>query len=312
MRIRHVVASASLAGLVAVAGIGATRLPQAPTAAPKPEVVSPLGKSFVAKPDTSGAIAKVDAALAKDPKNIDLLLDAAGARATVLQFADAIRLYTQVIALAPADVRAYRFRGHRYISTRRFDLAVADLEKATQLAPTSYDVAYHLGLAKFLKGDFAGAAAAYGRCLAAKTGAGPLPQGWRDCSTVSTDDESRVSISDWLYRSLRRAGRPDEAKRLLDGISDTWPIKDNAAYYDALLFYKGLRTETQIIPADAFKENTGVTTGYGIANFYLAQGQTEQACALLRRIVDDEAHWNAFGFIAAETDLTRPGGPCPR
>src|SRR5512136_85994 len=101
-------------GIVAGAGLTAGQSPG--TSVQKPEVVSPLGKSFFARPDTAGAIAKADAALAMDPKNIDLLLAAAAARAAALQFTEAIRLYTQVIALAPGDVRAYRFRGHRYIS----------------------------------------------------------------------------------------------------------------------------------------------------------------------------------------------------
>jgi hypothetical protein len=73
-----------------------------------------------------------------------------------------------------------------------------------------------------------------------------------------------------------------------------------------------LRTEAQILEPAAFKENTGVTTGYGVANFYLAEGKIDRACALFRRLVEDELHWNAFGFIAAETELTRAGGPCKR
>ena len=30
----------------------------------------------------------------------------------------------------------------------------------------------------------------------------------------------------------------------------------------------------------------------------------------MRRLVEDEAHWNAFGFIGAEAELTRAKGPC--
>jgi len=71
-------------------------------------------------------------------------------------------------------------------------------------------------------------------------------------------------------------------------------------------------TEAEVLQPAVFKENTGVTTGYGVANFYLAGGRTDQACALFRRLVGDEAHWNAFGFIAAETELARAGGPCKR
>ena len=304
---------ASVVVLTAVAaGIGVEARRTSQPAGDRPQVVSPLGKSFFARPDTDGAIAKADTARAADPNNLDLLLASARARDAALQHLGAIELYSKVIALAPGDVRGYRFRGHRYISTRRFDLAVADLDKAATLAPTSFDVLYHLGLARFLRSEFDLAAAAYRRCLDARAPAGPLPDGWRDCSTVAGDNESRVAVSDWLYRSLRRAGRHDEAARLLGGIGADLAIKENIAYYTALLFYKGARTEAQALPPEAFGENTGVTTGYGIATFHLGEGRKDQACALFRRLAADEAHWNAFGFIAAETDLTRAGGPCPR
>jgi tetratricopeptide (TPR) repeat protein len=295
-----------------------------------PQVVSPLGRRFFGRPDADGAIAKADAALAADLKSVDLLINAARARDAALQYTGAIELYTKVIAAAPNDVRGYRFRGHRYISTRKFDLALKDLEKAAALAPSSFDVAYHLGLAYFLTGQFPAAAKTYQACRDRKTPGTELPAGWRDCAALAAasadivrpgiiedappapDIESRIGLSDWMYRSLRRAGRHDEAKRLLDTIPEGLAVKENEAYYRALLFYKGVRTEDQVLPTDALKENTGVTVGYGLANYYFAEGRTDRACALLRRLVEDEAHWNAFGFIGAETELTRVGGPCGR
>lgn len=280
----------------------------------KPQVVSTLGRQFFAKADADGAIAKAVAALAADPNNLDLLIAAGRAHDAALQFDASIALYTKAIGVAPDDVRAYRFRGHRYVSTRKFGLAIKDLERALALAPSSFDVVYHLGLAQFLSGQFPAAAQTYRSCLDRKAPGAALPAGWRDCAALTTgaapDDESRIGITDWLYRSLRRAGRADEAKALLAGIAEGLPIKENEAYYRALLFYKGLRTEAQVLPDEAFKENTGVSTGYGLANFYLAEGQTAKACALMRRLVADEAHWNAFGFIGAEADLTRANGPC--
>jgi hypothetical protein len=93
-------------------------------------------------------------------------------------------------------------------------------------------------------------------------------------SSPAPDDESRIGITDWLYRSLRRAGRAEEARLLLAGIPEGLAVKENEAYYRALLFYKGVRTE----------------------------GQTAKACALMRRLAEDEAHWNAFGSIGG------PGG----
>jgi len=288
-----------------VGGLAGAQVP----ATQKPQVVSPLGKSHFGKADTDGAIAKADAALAASPGSVDLMLAAGRARDTAWQYTEAIAIYSQVIAKAPGDVRGYRFRGHRYISTRRFDLALADLTKAASLAPSSYDVAYHLGLAQFLTGKFDQAARTYQACLDAKQPAGPLPEGWRDCSTVGGDVESRIATTDWLYRALRRAGRADAARRLLDGVAEGLAVKESEAYYRALLFYKGLRTEAQVLDAVAFSTNTGVTTGFGLANFYLVEGKSAQACALMRKLVEAE-QWNGFGFIAAETELTRPGGPC--
>jgi hypothetical protein len=297
--------------LAALSGIAA--VPQAP-AGQRPQVVTALGKSYFARADTDGAIAKADAALAADPGNLDLVIAAARARDVALQFDASIALYTKAVNMAPEDVRAYRFRGHRYISTRKFDLAIKDLERAIALAPSSFDVVYHLGLAYFMAARFPEAAKTYQSCLDRKSPGGALPAGWRDCAALSAaaerDEESRIGISDWLYRSLRRAGRTDDAKALLAGIPENLAVKENEAYHRALLFYKGARTEAQVLPDEAFKENTGVTVGYGLANFYLAEKQTAKACALLRRLVEDEAHWNAFGFIGAEADLTRAGGPC--
>ena len=140
-----------------------------PAAAQAPELTTLLGRPVFARDDGDGAIAKADAALAADPRNVDLILAAARARDAALQFHAAIEIYTRGLAIAPDDVRLLRFRGHRYISTRRFDLAVADLRKALDLSPSSFDVIYHLGLAHYLRGEFEEAARVYRSCLDTST-----------------------------------------------------------------------------------------------------------------------------------------------
>ncbi|MBP1634189.1 MAG: hypothetical protein H6Q10_763 [Acidobacteria bacterium] len=277
-----------------------------------PEVISPFGRRFYARPDADGAIARAEAALATNPADVDLLLAAARAHDAALQFSASIPLYTKAIAVAPADVRAYRFRGHRYISTRRFAGAVKDLERARVLAPASFDVAYHLGLAYFLSGEFRKAADEYGRCLASRE-EGALPEGWRSCAGAARADEDRVAITDWRYRALRRAGRRDMAAGLLAGIHEDLAVKENAAYYQALLFYRGLRTEDEVLAPKTLEDNTFVTTAYGVANYYAAEKRQADACRVLRAIVADEPRWNGFGFIAAETDLSsRMAAACRR
>jgi tetratricopeptide (TPR) repeat protein len=291
-----------LAAIVALATSG-TLLVQTTD---RPELTTLLGKAVFARPDADGAIAKADAALTADPRNVDLILAAARARDVALQFHAAIDVYTKGIAIAPQDVRLLRFRGHRYISIRRFDEAVADLQKAVSLAPSSFDATYHLALAHYLRGEFDAAARVYQSCLEAKSDPTPLPQGWRSCTVTRSTDNDRVAMSDWLYRALSRAGRRDQAKALLSGIGAGMKVGENEAYYTALRFYSGAVTEEQAMTPATKNENRLVTVGYGIATFYLTSGDTTRACGLLRKIAA-EPNWNAFGVIAAEVDLASRG-----
>jgi tetratricopeptide (TPR) repeat protein len=268
------------------------------------ELTTLLGRHVFARPDADGAIAKADAALAADPKNVDLILAAARARDVALQFGEAIAVYSRGLAVAPQDVRLLRFRGHRYISLRRFDLAVADLSKAISLAPSSFDVAYHLGLAHYLRGEFAQAARVYQSCLDATSDPNPMPAGWRSCATTRATDNDRVALSDWLYRALRRAGRHDEARTLAASFGAGMKVDANEAYYTALRFYQGTVAEDAAMTPVTKNENRLVTIGYGVAAFHLANGETARACQLMRRIVE-EPNWNAFGVIAAEAELSR-------
>ena len=278
-------------------------------AAQTPELTTLLGRPVFARADTDGAIAKADAALAAEPRNIDRFLAAARARDVALQFHAAIEVYTRGLALAPEDVRLLRFRGHRYISTRRFDLAAADLRRAAALAPSSFDVLYHLGLAHYLSGDFDEAARVYRSCLDTTSDPTPLPQGWRSCATTMASANDRVAVSDWYYRALRRAGRHDEANRLLAAFTPDMKVGENEAYFTALRFYGGAVSEEAAMTPVTKSENRLVTVGYGVATFYLANADRGRACALLKRIAD-EPNWNAFGVIAAEVDLAQRGA-CP-
>jgi len=274
------------------------------------EVRSPLGKTFYGQADEKGAAAKAEALLT-GPETVDNLLAAARVYDELWWFSKSIPVYTRGIKKFPTEFRFPRFRGHRYISTRRFGLAVKDLQKARQLAPDSFDVAYHLGLAHYLQGHFGKAADAYGRCLALAGKPAPgtaLPAGLRGCHELEKQDNSRVAITEWAYRSLRRAGRNAEAAKLLAAVTEGLTVGTNATYYQTLLYYKGLRQESAILPTSgAIQGNIYSTAGYGIANFHWLEGRKARACEILNAIVSERA-WNAFGFIAAETDLVR--GAC--
>jgi tetratricopeptide (TPR) repeat protein len=272
----------------------------------KPEIVSLLGKAYFSRPADDELRAE-EKALADKPDNPDLLIATGRACDRVLQFSRSIPLYSRAIQLQPQDVRAYRYRGHRYISIRRFDDAIGDLKRAEKLAPDSFDVLYHLALAQYLRGRFGDAADSYGRCLeyrGARSGA--LPKDWRSCADL--DDESRVALLNWRYAALRRAGRHEQARRLLDPIHEGLPVKENVAYLQALLYYKGAR-RAGVFETSQLAGSSLMALGYPIANFALINGDSAKACDLFHKLIADDQNWNAFGFIAAEVELSR-GGPC--
>lgn len=253
----------------------------------KPELVSPLGARFYAQPDEKGIIAEAERKLAADPKNLDLLLALGQAQASLWRFHDAIATYTRGIELAPDNALFYRHRGHRYISTRQFDKAIADLERAARLNDKAYDIWYHLGLAYYLTGQFDKAATAYERCR-----------------QVATSDDNLVAVSDWLYMTYRRLGKTKEAADVLDRIRPDMEVKESAAYFIRLLFYKGLKKEDELFEREKAGDLDRATIGYGLANWYLYNGQTAKARQLFEQIVAGR-YWPAFGFIAAEAELVR-------
>lgn len=279
-----------------------------PTA--EPQTHSLFGEPLYAMADTTGQIAAADSALAEDPDDVDRIIAAARVRRNFWQYRQAMDLYTRAIELAPEDWRPYRFRGHRHISLRDFDSAIGDLETARTLAPTNWDVSYHLGLAYFLAGRFGDAADEYLRCLS--LGDDPEARAaqtddFRSCSQNQDDPESQVAMTEWAVRAALRDGRSDTVSGLLDGISPEMPVTENVAYHHDLLMYKGLVDIDELLNPGPDAPYRLETVGYGVANWLIAHGEDERAAELLRRLVEDP-WWPGFGRIAAEVELARMEG----
>lgn len=265
----------------------------------KPELISPLGTRLFAQPEDKTETGAARLKLSADPKNIDLVIALGQAQAKTWHYTAAIETYSKGIRIAPKDARLYRHRGHRYISTRQFDKAVADLEKAAKLNDGDFDIWYHLGLAHYLRGDFRKAADAYQRCYA-------VAQARRDSAPADAEgrDDSLIAISDWLYMTLRRLGNDAEAAKLLELITPGMKVKENTSYYDRLLMYKGLKSEADLVNVEKATDLEIATVGYGIGNWHLYNGDRAGAETYFRKIVSGK-YWPAFGFIAAETELSR-------
>jgi tetratricopeptide (TPR) repeat protein len=226
------------------------------------------------------------------------------------RFREAIEVYSDGIKKFPWDARFYRHRGHRYITIRKFDLAIDDFEKAAKLVkgkpdeaepdgqpnvrniPTStlqFNIWYHLGLSYYLTGQNQQALNSY-----------------RECLKVSKNPDSLVATSHWLYMTLQRMNRAGEAADVLKPISEGMEIIENDGYYRLLLMYKGAITPNDLLTETLKQAGSPGSHSvlYGIGNWYLYNGRRDQATKIFRQMVSGD-QWTSFGYIAAEADLKR-------
>src|SRR5881397_3381460 len=103
------------------------------------EYRSPAGVEYRAQRDT-GAIARAESALAADPRNVDRIIALGVAQSSARQFREAIQTFTRGLKIAPDNALLYRWRGHRYLSTRQFDRAMDDLTRGARLDSTIYGI----------------------------------------------------------------------------------------------------------------------------------------------------------------------------
>lgn len=251
------------------------------------EYRSPAGVEYRSQPDT-GAVKRAQAALAADPKHVDLIIALGLAQSGVRQYREAIATFTKGLAIAPQNALLLRWRGHRYLSTRQFDRAQQDLERGSRIDSTIYGIWYHLGVVRFAKGDFVGAADAF-----------------RRSQRIAPDAGELAGSTDWLWMSLSRAGRSGDAKAMLDRHPDS--LATTVAYARRLKLYRGEITPDQVLtPADS--EDVAVATlAYGLGNWYLLHADTAKARDWFTRSVRSGG-WPAFGFIVSEIELRRLAG----
>ncbi|MCW8984468.1 MAG: DPP IV N-terminal domain-containing protein, partial [Thermoanaerobaculales bacterium] len=212
----------------------------------QPEAISFLGEPLYPPAPSTDAVAMYEEARKTwkaSPTDIDAIIWYGRRTAYLGRYRDAIRIYSDGIELHPEDARLYRHRGHRFISTRQLEKAVADFEYAASLIEGTNDevepdglpnalgipvstlhsnIWYHLGLAYYLSGD-------YERAL----------QAYAERAASAANNDMMVSTAHWRYMTLRRLGRDEEALAILQPITADMEIIENQAYHQLCLFYKG-------------------------------------------------------------------------
>jgi tetratricopeptide (TPR) repeat protein len=246
----------------------------------------------------------------KNPDNADRIIWFGRRTAYLGEYKAAIKIYTDGLKWNPKDARIYRHRGHRYITLRCFDNAISDFESAAKLIkgkpdeiepdglpnakniPTSTlqsNIWYHLGLAYYLKGDFKNALRAY-----------------KECEKVSKNNDMRVATAYWHYMTLRRMGKDNEAKRVLEPFEGNIEIIENTDYLKLIRLNRDEERPEDLLTEIRGDANTlkSSSLGYGIGNYFLYNGDKEKALTIFRKIVEGD-QWASFGYIAAETESKR-------
>lgn len=276
------------------------------------EALTPTPLDAETRRDREARLAEARARFEAEPDSVDAAIWLGRRTAYLGRYREAIEIFSAAIAKFPNDPRLYRHRGHRFLSVRRFDVAAVDLETAARLIdgkpdevepdgipnarnlPTSTlqsNVWYHLGLARYLTGDFDAALDAYRKGL-----------------EVSKNPDMLVATSHWLYMTLRRLGREGEARAVLEPIREGMDVIENRDYHRLLLLYRGdVEPETLLTESADTQNPIGVATvGYGVGNWHLYNGRRAYAIAEFRRVIGGGS-WASFGYIAAEAELSRMG-----
>lgn len=271
---------------------------------------TPLGKTFEIPAPSEKLLSQYEEAKATfeaNPEDLEALIWYGRRAAYLGQYRQAIDIFTKGLENFPNEPRLYRHRGHRYISIREYDKAIADFEKAAELIQGTADeiepdgmpnalnipvsslhgnIYYHLGLAYYLTHQYEKAYEAYLKCRES-----------------GNHYDNIVSSTHWLYMIQHRLGNPAKADSLLAPIHADSTVIENQSYADLCLLYKGLLPLDSVMPSGAGSPSNDAVR-YGVANWYLYHGDSGQAKKLMLELVDEKA-FSSFGYLAAESDLIK-------
>lgn len=297
----------SLLSLFSAAALAAAEAPA--------EAVSLLGRSLP-RPEPpaqlaeaqNAAIAELRGRLAANPGDAEARLWLGRRLGYLGKYREAVEVFGEGIARHPADARFHRHRGHRYLTLRRLEEAAADFERGLALAagrpdeiepdgmpnlfnkPTSTlktNLWYHLGLARYLQGDFPRAAEAFTACAA-----------------LADNPDMWVASVYWQALSLHRAGRGAEAKKAIAAVPANLAVIENEDYGRLLRLFAGAARLEDL--ASGGGGVPGATLGYGLGAWHLLEGRPEEARRAFENVVAGDT-WAAFGHLAAEAELARGG-----
>ena len=244
----------------------------------------------------------------RDPENAGNIIWLGRRTAYLVEYREAISIFTEGYYKHPEDPRMYRHRGHRYLTLRMFDKAISDFESAEinmrnmpdQVEPDGLpnelnqptstlksNVWYHKGLAHYLKGEYQQAIESYEKSL----------------NELDLTDDMRVATLYWYYSALKRSGQDEKAGDVIEGINADMELIENDVYLNLIMVFKGYFDPDRMMEVSE-DDLQNATLWYGIGNWHYINGREERAIDIWNQILETD-EWAAFGYIAAEAEMAR-------
>ena len=258
------------------------------------EITSPLGTKRYSLPDEKLVVVAAQRELAAHANSAQAFVKLSQAHAAVWEEREAVSACSRGLLAVGENADLLTERGHRELPLRDFERARKDLSKAVQLSPKRMDAYYHLGLANYFLGDFNDAAEAF-----------------RHAVEFAPDDDERINSTNWLYASLRRAGRAKDAEAAAAAIG---PEMTNSAphtlhYLNLVRLFQGRMAEADVLPPQPPRGSTDTeaelgfdTVGYGVGNWHLYNGEAGKAREYFSKVAEGRV-WITWGFIGSENEL---------
>lgn len=258
----------------------------------KPEAVSLLGEELYATPAEPEEVKRMwESAkrareeLRQNPDDIDVLLQFGQKIFDLWRFNEALKVYSDAVKIAPDNYLPYQRRGRCYLSLRKFGAAIKEFDAAKELMPSYFDNWYYLGLAFYFYGDLKAAETAFRRGI-----------------QHGEVDDYTVAGSFWLYHCFRRQGKENEAAGVLDHIREGMMLEQHLIEADILLFYKGEKSEEELVSRAEEWELYEPLVYYGLGRWSLYNGDAAKADDYFTKARDNNL-WPHLGYIAAEVEL---------
>jgi tetratricopeptide (TPR) repeat protein len=263
-------------------------------------------------PARAERIREVRERAAKKPYDLEIALDLARATAGMGRLKDAVTVLTEASGVHTTDPRIYQRRGELLLWLRELDLAIADLQRAGRLvigrpalpgttetpwgargvSTLQYRTALLLGAAMYCQARYPAAREAFAEAVT-----------W----ALTPDEHSEALL--WLFFSVRRIGRGEEAPSVLGAVLDHWAIGTRRREIELLLAYKGqIPSDSIVVRALAATSDDRALYSYGLGYYLsLLPSRRDEAETWLEHARTAKS-WTSLPYLAAEADLARLRG----